>query len=140
RWRWRGKRRRARRRLWLDLLLLLSCAMGSRMWVGRNPCFDEADNGNSRGRRSLREGVVLDPIGLPSLSSGKPLVPSNRTTTEPRRCYLVEGVVLLLEEHRWCGSIQGRRLFGRRSPWHNVLLEICPRGNNKMVVIIFPCS
>lgn len=34
---------------------------------------DEADNGDARGRRSLPGGVVLDPIGLPSSSSGETL-------------------------------------------------------------------
>lgn len=44
----------------VDLLLMLWCVMGSMIWVGRNPSFDEADNGDARGRRSLPEGVVLD--------------------------------------------------------------------------------
>ena len=25
-------------------------------------------------------------------------------------------------------------------PWEAEVLEICPRGNNKIVIIIFPCS
>ncbi|KAI5004586.1 hypothetical protein ZWY2020_031829, partial [Hordeum vulgare] len=60
----------------VDLRLLLRCAMGSTIWVGRNPCFDEADNGDTCGRRSLPEGVVLDQIGLPCSSSGETLGPS----------------------------------------------------------------
>ncbi|KAI5019849.1 hypothetical protein ZWY2020_044737 [Hordeum vulgare] len=57
----------------VDLLLLLWCVMGSTIWVGRNPSFDEADKGGARGRHSLREGVVLDPIRLPSSSSRETL-------------------------------------------------------------------
>ncbi|KAI4975675.1 hypothetical protein ZWY2020_049282, partial [Hordeum vulgare] len=60
----------------VDLLLLLRCAMDSTIWVGRNPCFDEVDNDDPRGCRSLPEGVVLDLIGLPSLSSEETLGPS----------------------------------------------------------------
>ena len=59
---------------------------------------------------------MLDPIGLPSSSSGETLVlvwsPDRTAAAASRRRYLPEGVVLLLEESRWCGLSQSASTLG----------------------------
>lgn len=60
----------------VDLLPQLRWALGSMILVRRNPCFEEADNGDAHGRRSLHRGVVLALIWLPSSGSRETFGPA----------------------------------------------------------------
>ena len=60
----------------VDLLAQLRWALGSMILVRRNPCFEEADNGDARGRRSHLGGIVLALIWLSSSSSRETFGPA----------------------------------------------------------------
>ena len=60
------------------------------------------------------------------------------TNTDPLVNRRVAGVGFLMEAIE---CAKGASSVGRAAEEGEVvMLEICPRGNNKMVIVVFPCS
>ena len=55
--------------------------------------------------------------------------------------YFQEHTVTVVSDAPLSEIMNNRDATGRVAKWAiELLLEICPRGNNKLVIIIFPCS
>ena len=108
---------------------------GPRIWdlLGPPPWGAYIKGGGAAAPLTL--GASLSPATpLPLVVERRsPAAVTPASTTTPSCCWIFINVIILIVLFLHNQSL-GRSLLGE------VVLEICPRGNNKRIIIIFPCS